>query len=558
MRLTVGNKQIALPVDTSISIERSTPLLNDDTGSFSFPFAVPTLPNQQNLGWPGKLQRSGDIPDQSFILEDSGLQVFRGEVDYDDVTANEIGLILKSGFSEFTKKMEGKKLCDIDYGGESWPVTNSDIVDMPKINAKLLEWDMANTTDNGKYVLSPFWIRMTYSTTSLLNVNRQFWNNTEPSWLHISESTGDMQGHFCLQFRVCFVLRKIFESAGYAITEDSLSLSEFNKVIFYTNVISIHHRHIGGGVYKLFPVLESLQYSTLMPDIEVLSFLSFIKDLLCMMYEIDELKKEVRIKFKKDIFLTENLDGMKIAELAEWTHKEEKALKGFALRYISQDSDQDTKYDYEITATVDRILPSPAIEGDIYRVTPFMRDYIAVKNDSGDLEWQEIGRLKEYREGDGENTADLNVKIPVQKQYSVLTPTEKILECPALLNITREWKANLTIISFLAITLYHGRKMLSGVNYPYASFDRFSVDGTIDTGISLKPAYLYNTVYSEMLNWQTYRARPFTKYLALSLTQLIALQWGKRYMINGVVVIFDKLNYELPYSGQIEATGYTA
>jgi len=317
-------------VDASISIERSTPLLNDDTGSFSFPFAVPTLPNQQNLGWPGKLQRSGDIPDQTFILEDSGLQVFRGEVDYDDITANEIVLILKSGYSEFTKKMEGKKLEEIDYGNEPWPASDDYYMTIPKIFDKLAEWNTANTTDNGNYIVE--------------------------------------------------------------------------------------------------------------------------------------------------------------------------------------------------------------------------------KNSSDVLEWLEIGRLRELREGEGENATELAVTVPEQKKY-VFNSTN--LECPSLLSISKSGDSYLTPVTFLAITLYHGRKPFGTTKYPYASFDRFSISGLIDTGISFKPAYLYDTVYSELLNWQTYRARAFTKYLALSLPQLIALQWGKRYMINGVVVIFDKLNYELPFQGQLEAIGFT-
>ena len=86
MKLTVAGNQIALTEGTVISIERSTPFLNDDTGSFSFPFPVPTLPNQRVLGWPGNLERTGDIPDQTFVLEDSGLQILLGEVDYDEIT----------------------------------------------------------------------------------------------------------------------------------------------------------------------------------------------------------------------------------------------------------------------------------------------------------------------------------------------------------------------------------------------------------------------------------------------------------------------------------------
>ncbi|MEI6679999.1 MAG: hypothetical protein WCL21_15400 [Mariniphaga sp.] len=75
MNLTVNSQPIALSIDTTISIERTSPLLNEDTGSFSYPFAVPTLPNQHHLGWPGKIQRAGDIAVQSFVLDDDGMLI---------------------------------------------------------------------------------------------------------------------------------------------------------------------------------------------------------------------------------------------------------------------------------------------------------------------------------------------------------------------------------------------------------------------------------------------------------------------------------------------------
>jgi len=73
----------------------------------------------------------------------------------------------------------------------------------------------------------------------------------------------------------------------------------------------------------------------------------------------------------------------------------------------------------------------------------------------------------------------------------------------------------------------------------------------------LKPEYLYNSVYAEFLNWQTYRAREFTKYIELTMDELLALQWGKRYVINGIIVILERVNYEIPYWGKVEIKGYT-
>ena len=110
----------------------------------------------------------------------------------------------------------------------------------------------------------------------------------------------------------------------------------------------------------------------------------------------------------------------------------------------------------------------------------------------------------------------------------------------------------------LSISLYHGRKTFAGlVNYPFLSGAKISLDGLINTGMSLKPEYLYNTVYSEFLNWQTYRAREFTKYIQLSLNKVVALEWNKRYILGGIVIILSKINYELPYYGIVEINGFT-
>src|SRR5665647_91074 len=596
MKLTVAGNQIALTEGAVISIERSTPFLNDDTGSFSFPFPVPTLPNQRALGWPGSLERSGDIPDQTFILEDSGLQVFRGEVDYDEITVNEIGIILKSGFTEFTKKMEGKKLGDIDFGSETWPIPNGTevwqeldhVVD--NLNAKLVVWDNANTTNNGKYVVAPFYIQdaPTGSLSPYLVNAQQFqWIKNGGAeyivgaggWTELSKwgVLGETDGYgyseamYCVQFYVSFVIQKIFESAGYTIAEDMFAESEFNKAIVYGRITQIAMSVHWSEPVSLIPAKDSLKYSELMPEIQILDFLNQVKSMFCLMYEIDELKKEVRIKFKKDIFLPDNLDGMKINELAGWTHKEQKALKGFALRYTSQDDKLATHTEYPEWIDVVSALPTPTTEDKIlclFSAIGRKRLYMTVKNNGGALEWQEVGRLKQCFVGDGENEIEIDVKIPVQKTWS---NGGYSAECPSFTSISKNMdspyfyygcnvanRAAYTAISFLAISLYHGRKTFSYRNYPYTSFDQYSLDGTIDTVMSLKPIYLYDNVYLEFLNWQTYRAREFTKYIQLSLLKLLALQWGKRYMINGSVVILDTINYDLPYTGTVEVSGFTA
>ena len=264
MKLTVNSRLIALPVATTISIERTSPLLNEDTGSFSYPFAVPTLPNQHHLGWPGKLQRAGDIAVQSFVLEDAGIQILRGQVDYDEVTANEIGLVLQSGNTEFTRQIEGKMLTDLDYGSEWWPGSSFEYINIPSLDDKLTEWDAANTTDNGKYVVTPFIVT---DVNGPFEVNRQDWSGAGLTHLKYGYFenlylNANGYGAFCLQFKVSFVLQTIFESQGYAITENNFADAEFNKAIFFGKIMSIYHT----GLSKLSLEFNPLQLSTLMPD----------------------------------------------------------------------------------------------------------------------------------------------------------------------------------------------------------------------------------------------------------------------------------------------------
>ena len=587
MKLTIAGNQIALTEGTVISIERSTPFLNDDTGSFSFPFPVPTLPNQRVLGWPGNLERAGDIPDQTFVLEDSGLQILLGEVDYDEITVNEIGIILKSGFTEFTKRMEGKKLGDIEYGGETWPINTPQVPWTTEaltpitngINNKLLEWDAANTTNNGKYVVCPFFISRSdapaWGFVEEVNAHTYDVNYAMGRvsffrpWSNIGQTSGYgyQEASYSLQFYVSFVLRKIFENAGYTIGVDDFFDSEFNNAIIYSNIIHIAMSVKNSEPVAVIPSLTSLEYKTLMPKIEILDFLKMIQDMFCVMYEIDELKKEVQIKFKKNIFLPENLDGMKIVEMAGWSHMEQKAFKGFALRYKDQDDELDTFTEWPEISIVKLTLPAPTVEGEIFQ-SSYDRSFITEKNDADTLVWKEVGRLKEVKTGEGEFEVELNVNVPKQTTYLC---NGLNFECPSILSISKNPsipsfagygvnvlnKPAVTFVEALYVTLYHGRKTFTTIGTPYTSFDRYSRDGTIDTGMSLKPAYLYDKVYLEFINWQTYRARGFTKYIQLSLLQLLALQWGKRYMINGTVVILDKINYDLPYTGTVEISGFS-
>jgi len=558
IRLTVDNQAIVMPVDARISIEKNSPVLNENVGSFSYPFPVPTEKNRAVLGYPGRLERAGDIPIKLFRLEDNGVHIISGEIEIDSVTSADTGIVLQSGNTEFSKRMKDKKLEDINYGAESWP-TNDDALD-----SKLAYWDTANTTDNGKYVMSSFLIKPISGTTPIV-INRQnkVTEDFQPTILKMFVFAMLRVGNFSLQFRISFIIRKIYESAGYLIKEDSFKPSQFNSAILFGKIINVADH----GTF-IIPTLASLEYSTLMPDVKVLDFINTVQSMFCLVFDLDEKKKEVHITFKKDIFLNESLDTTKITELTGWEHTEKRETKGYSLQYTDQDNENDTKYDYEIMTTAFTMLPAVGVEGATVRVIygvsqaeyeagePYYnRDYIVVKNAADVLEWIEIGRLKASREGYGENEIEIDVNIPDQQKY---TWTGQIFECPTLPGVTYGIDSPLVPVPYLAISIYRGRKGWGACNYPYTSFDRVSIDGEIDAGVSLKPAYLYESVYKDFINWKTYRARECTKYLKLTLIEVVQLQWRKRYVISGIPILLNQVSFEVPYSGIVKVNGFTA
>ncbi|MFZ4705463.1 MAG: hypothetical protein ACOYMF_05590 [Bacteroidales bacterium] len=547
MKLTVAGKPVAIPIDAKINIVRSSPALNDDPGSYSYPFPVPTLPNQQNLGWPGRLQRVGEIADQSFILEDGGLQIFAGEVEYDQVTKNEIGVILKSGQTEFRSKMNGKKLADVDFGSEAWlPESYT----TGQVTTKLAEWDTANTTNNDKYVVAPIAINDALPSTNL----SEYANKINPDTGNLIYDTGGTRINlnlYMLQFRAYFMLEKIFESAGYTVLTDELKTSEFSGLVVFSRIINVTAGSVRFGIPGL-EMTETLYYAKLMPDVTVIDFVNNIADLLCIMYDIDERRKEVRILFKKNIFISGNVDTLKLVELSGWVHREERVIGGFTLKYKSQDTELDTRTDYFPDRTV-TVLPAATIEGEIVHITAEDNDYITIDN-SDVLSWTEIGRLKEYKDGNGETSVELAVKIP----KTVPHPDGYAVSKLELTPLNRSY--NFGPITEIIVSLYHGRNEVNGALIPYIAGDRWvhGTDATFGFTTHLAPEYLYEKVYSEFLNWKAYRARGFTKYIQLTLPEVLSLRWDKKYVIGGIEIILDKISYELPHYGIVKIEGFTS
>jgi len=536
MKLTIGNQPIAIPEDANISVEKSSPFLVTDPTSFSYPFPVPRLPNQQRLGWPGKLEKIWDISDTTFILEDQGIQVLAGEVEYDDTGDGDIGMNLKSGSTEFWSKIKGKKMADVDFGSEAWLGSTTT---WALFDAKRDAWAAYNAAENSP-VIAVQWVMDNEDRTAEIIGNSWIVLLTAPEYVP-----------FGLQFKAWYLIEKIFEHFGYTILTDNLKTSEFVNLIVFTRPFYFMFSGAEPNI-QILPPVYTINYAEIMPDITVQNFLDGIKSVPGLVFLIDDQNRQVTITFQRSLFKPESIDLMPSRELKGWMHREHKPIDGYKLAYQSQDDENDTKNDYIIDETVADTLPAATIEGRIVHVTSIDRDYITMRKSSGTpLYWYMIGRFKPLISGNGELKIDFPVKVPPSHDMDdVLHPwlgidTAKKEGVLYLIN---------NDMTDLYVSLYRGVVNYGGAYHPLICAEKWSPTATP----SLVPADLYTDVFADYILWKTTAARGFTKYIQLTLPQLMALQWGKRYFISGIRVVLEKINYEVPFTGIVKVDGYTA
>lgn len=195
-------------------------------------------------------------------------------------------------------------------------------------------------------------------------------------------------------------------------------------------------------------------------------------------------------------------------------------------------------------------------EGYTCRVTNVARDFITVKIDNG-YAWAQIGRLKPYATGAQKTKIELNVMVPANIYDDTFFKGPKF----NAISTGPQHGMGLYDMPGIYVSLYRGlvkNFLITTIPFqtfpiPFLSADKWITTETLD----LSPEGLYNSVYAEYLTWKAKSgARIFTKYVRLTLPQLLSLSWGKTYVISGVKVILSKINYDLPFTGVVKIEGY--
>ncbi|TRZ72928.1 MAG: hypothetical protein D4R97_05435, partial [Bacteroidetes bacterium] len=122
IQLIINNEPVDLNENSSISITEESPVFEKDNipGGFSFPFELPASPrNNRILRHPGRIQSAFqggfNLPFQLYL---DGRLIGTGTATIQKATSLSYSAFLQVGTGDFAGKTEGKKLSDVDFGGE--------------------------------------------------------------------------------------------------------------------------------------------------------------------------------------------------------------------------------------------------------------------------------------------------------------------------------------------------------------------------------------------------------------------------------------------------------
>ncbi|WP_372772092.1 hypothetical protein [Mangrovibacterium sp.] len=581
MEVTVNNKQIFLPTDAKISIERNSPVLDSDKGDFSYPIEIPARPNNNILGFPGRLTRKSALPEQIFRMKDHRLNVLAGVVDYDDdgCTSDSLSIIFKSAASRLYSFINDKTLRDLNFGGmEIW----GDDANLVQFEAVLSEWNGYNTDVAPAYgaILAPCGLK-DGDTLKIANRVDPATGNMAPDY----DTTGQIVYHgysrprmkidelFMFQFFIWYVLERIFLDAGYTIGTNDLKDSDYANTVLLTNPMRVTGYWMPEYTYpptqtllpeenRMFPY-DVISFKDLMPSVDVGDFMEAVESMFALQFKIDELRGTVDILFKDNIFQKQPisnhrlklLEGMKTSALPEFT--------GYRLAYGSQDNSDDTEEDFVVSRTIiTATLPDPELEGEVVYFPQYDSYYETIDND-GTLEWKRIGRLKAVSSGsDPYFEREIKLKVPA----NVAGGGAEVPQITASLSTKEQSSGVVAELQSAYVSMYRGVGQLSDITFPLLCAEKFTlydeslsyVQVGFDEHLQLIDWFESGGLRDIQLNFLTAMvgARHFVCQFKATLVDVLLLQFDERYAFPDFIALFEKISYDLPFDGIVEIEGY--
>ena len=530
IQLIINNEPVDLNENSSINITEESPVFEKDNipGGFSFPFELPASPrNNRILSHPGRIQSAVqggfNLPFQLYL---DGRLIGTGTATIQKATLVSYSAFLQVGTGDLAGKIEGKKLSDVDFGGErTWEFKPE--FTYPEDDFALFPIYNENFMDETQY--KDGWKTNLYRLNSYELAN---WYNEANSVMALSP----------FPF-LGYVVKRIFNHFGFIITENVLVTDpDLKQLVIYNNHDSANFATVTKPVTKTIfgkrndgawgYIQRTVIVTTItrefnqwdlkdfLPDMLISDFIRAVCNLFNLAITIDRqgfariAKKKDLITSGKSVPLTAKAMGSPLVTITastlafklHWEHEPNDLLFSSGFKDIYADS----KLIKPPVDTIDQLTVIDASINEIRLVTTYGLYYQYSGEDvDGAVEYSWKVFSNDFQDlvvGDKpeEFTAMASTLPMIHYQRSIGGP---VIRCPQAAQLSSSVIRLASLPCTLRFLFYRGMVGDStGALYPYGSSDAFDSTGEIlpNAALSLKwqgDTGLYNQLWKNYITW---------------------------------------------------------
>jgi hypothetical protein len=573
IQLIINNEPVDLNENSSINITEESPVFEKDSipGGFSFPFELPASPrNNRILSHPGRIQSAFqggfNLP---FQLHLDGRLIGTGTATIQKATSLSYSAFLQVGTGDFAGKTDGKRLSDVDFGGE-----------------RIWEFKPEYTFPEADFALFPIYNENFMDDTQYKEAwktNKYRLNSHElGTWFTGVNSVMAISPFPYLGY----VVNRIFNNFGFVLKENILTTDpDLKQLVIYNNhdsanLVSVTRpvtktifgkRTDGAWGYIQRTVIVTTitrEFNTwnlkdFLPDMLIKDFILAIRNLFNLAITIDNqgfasiVKRKDLVTSGKSkplnakamgrplVTISDNTAGVKL----HWEHEPNDLLfsEGFKNIY------EDPKLLKPPVNTIDELALISATINEIRLVTSYGLYY--------QYSGEEVDGVTEYSwkvfsndfqdfiigEKPEEYTALASTLPMIHYQRSIGGP---IIRCPQAAQLSSSIIRSVSLPCSLRFLFYRGMvEDSTGTPYPYGSSDAFDSAGEIlpDASLSLKwqgDTGLYNQLWKDYLTWWKKR-----KVVTWTIADPSKLDFFTVYEIDNNHYILKNRSISLQYQG---------
>lgn len=429
-----GTTPLDLEPGTNIERERTSPFFSIDEipGEISFPFKLKNSDkNMKELGYVDYLP-STKVNRHPVLIKDDGLQVTAAQLVTEYVQSNldrsNVGMISAytlSGSSEFWQRIKGKKLKDLNLGGDrSFP------------------WAGFSTSGGG------FWghVHNTWNYTSADDGDYTFYPIHNAGYKGHSKGWMNMLGQYgssvemardenvvtlCPCIFLVYVIKQLFATFGYTVKGDILNDADFKSLTFpsFYGIHWTNYRYYEVGGYTYYH-LDNVTFNLrdhVPQEWDVSTFLIELQKFLPLGFDILDNKRECEIVLLGEIKPAGATDRSSeiYADVQVKLEKEEKVFKFSRIfendAHASKVDLTRVKYLGEINTEFDFPPVGNSKLGDCYLVRNYNLYYFLTQDGNGNIFWDRYGdNIYDYEEGDNTNETISSRLCPIPMSLNVM------------------------------------------------------------------------------------------------------------------------------------------